>query len=371
MAMMKGAAAGAAIGALALATVLFVAPVAAQAPGGPDGSRGEGDRGSANPDMRPPGMMGPGRGDSTGRDTGITGPVPGRGDRGQDSAGRRPLDPNDPDITGPRGDVALCQQRLIAMAQARLERIQRLTRPTDDQRPALDELRTALLKGVEYMRSACPTEEALTPPARMATAEKWLEARLQATKVVRPALEAYYRTLSDEQKIRWIFGGREWGGGMARQDRGRGEDRWREQEPSFGMRRGPDQWRDRFMGPGDRFGFDRRRGDGEERWGSRRFDNDRFGPYGRRDDRWEDERYRGREPRWRDQRDQWRDQSWRDQSWRDQSWRDAPGWRGPPDWRRAPDREPNWRDQNWREPAPRGQRWRDDRDSTGGIEERL
>src|SRR4051812_19037596 len=99
MAMMKGAAAGAVIGALALATVMFVAPIAAQAPS-PEGWRGAPPDRSSGPETRPSGPP------AAGRDSGpaITGPAPGRDsrdsrDRGQDSAGRRTLDPNDPDIT--------------------------------------------------------------------------------------------------------------------------------------------------------------------------------------------------------------------------------------------------------------------------------
>src|SRR5262245_22028100 len=192
MAMMKGAAAGAAIGALALGTVLFVAPIAAQAPMGPGFGRGDMGPGSPGP--------GGGRGDMR------PGMGPGRGDVGQDTTGRRGPDPNDPDITGPRGELGLCQERLNRMAQARLEHIQRQTRPTEEQRPAFDELRMASIKAVEILRAACPAERPLTPPGRMAMAEKWLEARLQASKTVRPAVESFFRVLSDEQKIRWIMG---------------------------------------------------------------------------------------------------------------------------------------------------------------------
>src|SRR4051794_21769407 len=101
MAMMKGAAAGAAIGALALATVLFIAPIAAQAPSA-EGWRGAPtDR--TGPETRPSAPPTAGRVDPG---PAITGPVPGRDsrdnrdsrdarDRGQDTAGRRTVDPND------------------------------------------------------------------------------------------------------------------------------------------------------------------------------------------------------------------------------------------------------------------------------------
>ena len=312
MAMMKGALVGAALGALALATVLFVPPIAAQGPGGPSSSgpdrwRGPEVTGEGGPRMSDPYLRGPG-------------------------AGRRPIDPNDPDITGPRGEFSTCQERLAQMSQRRLERIQRLTRPTEDQRPAFEDLKMASTKALDVLRQACPGEQPLTPPARMAAMEKWLEARLQATRTVRPALEAYYRLLSDEQKIRWVTGPRieaPWGGRLER------SQPWSRQDPQDmrppdtrppggrppsgaedrGRDRGPEGWRgprrdqaetwdERGRDSRDgRYGFDR--GDRSDRGGAERYrfrDDDRGG--------WDD--------RWRDQdRGRWRDQRWREQRWRD------------------------------------------------------
>src|SRR5262245_66541253 len=103
MAMMKGALVGAALGALALATVLFVPPIAAQGPGGPpssgpDRSRGPEVTGEGGPRMSDPYLRAPG-------------------------AGRRPIDPNDPDITGPREiGRASCRERgRIAVGAASLD----------------------------------------------------------------------------------------------------------------------------------------------------------------------------------------------------------------------------------------------------------
>jgi hypothetical protein len=298
MAMMKAGLAGAALGALGLATVMFVAPIAAQAPGGTaqwgDGWRGPGSsgggrsRGPDDPDMRGPGTMGQRGGD-------ITGPGPGRPGR----------DGDDGDITGPRGgDVATCQERLAQMARWRFARIQRLVRPTDEQRGAFEELRMASARALEIVRAACPTERPLTPPARMAAAEKWLEARLQAVKVVRPALDNFYKLLSDEQKIRWSLGS---GSGRGMDAYSRGLDR---PAPGFAPQQdGGDRRMDRgFGGPGrelpderrerrpDRFERDRDAGP-PERWGNRP-DDDRSR---RPPDRWDDRR-RGDERGWGDNR---------------------------------------------------------------------
>jgi len=52
------------------------------------------------------------------------------------------------------------------------------------------------------MRSACPVEVPATAIGRMEAMEKRMDAMLQSIKIVRPALEAFYATLSDEQRVR-------------------------------------------------------------------------------------------------------------------------------------------------------------------------
>jgi hypothetical protein len=348
MAMIKASLAGAAIGALTLATIMLVAPIAAQAPGGPSDT----GRGAPSPDMRGPGPgmnreMGPGMN----RDT-------------SPMMGRRGFD-DDQDITGPRGDVGLCQERLARAGQLRLERVQRLVRPTDEQRAAFDELRMASVKAVNILREACPAERPLTPTARMAAAEKRLEARLQAIKTVRPALESFYRVLSDEQKMRWALGPRledRWGSGMREHwqgwhepgwDRGGGNRRSDNDQPNLWRQDRPGQWREGWRGGQDGPG----RGGDEylDRWQRRWGDADR----GDRNDRSS-----------RDWPDQWRER-WRD--WHDRLGRDygrelerwGQRWRGDDRWG-----ERDFRDQDadsWRDQPRREERRR----STEPDEERL
>jgi hypothetical protein len=200
---------------------------------------------------------------------------------GPGATGRPGPDADDGDITGPRGgDIAPCQERLQLMARWRLARIQRLVRPTDEQRGAFDELRMAAGKALDIMRAACPAERPLTPPGRMAAAEKWLEARLQAIKVMRPALDNFYRLLTDEQKVRWSLG--------VRLGRDADHMRW------FDRPGGPDEWRERRR---------------------ERYQRERdAGPPERRDRRFEDERTRRPPERWGDDaRRDWRDERRRPQ----------------------------------------------------------
>ena len=74
---------------------------------------------------------------------------------------------------------------------------------TEAQRPALDALKTAFDVATSMVRAACPKELPLTPTGRMEAAEKLNEASLQAIRLVRPALDAFYALLTDEQKARF------------------------------------------------------------------------------------------------------------------------------------------------------------------------
>lgn len=407
MTMIRAKLAGATLGALAVATVVFAGPLAAQMPGGspPSGPdlRGPGatdstGRTGENPAPRGPGMMGPGAGQQMGR--GMMGPGMDR-DMHPGMAGRRGSEGDEVDITGPHGDAAACQARLARMAQARLESIERLVRPTDAQRAAFDELKAAAMKALEIARAGCPSERPLTPPARMAAAEQAMEARLQALKTVRPALEAFYKTLSDEQKIRWIAGGRDqsvgdeggrggsgrWGenrrdgAGPRRDWRGRdwsdrfGEHAWRH----HGWRDDRDGWRERREERGGPDWYDRFAGRPYgERWGRGWRDDD---GRGRGDERWMPDRWRERWYDWHDRLGYGREGDLRERwgrRWRDDEWRGRDDGRSMPDrWRErwhdwsVPDRDRGGARERWGERTPdRG--WSDnraDQDGRGGRDQ--
>jgi hypothetical protein len=53
------------------------------------------------------------------------------------------------------------------------------------------------------MQSACPTELASTPTGRMTAVRERVAAMLKAVQTVRPALDAFYAALNDEQKERF------------------------------------------------------------------------------------------------------------------------------------------------------------------------
>jgi hypothetical protein len=107
----------------------------------------------------------------------------------------------------------MCDPRNAGFVGWHAERIERLVRPaTDEQRKALDEFRAASTKAAETMQAACPKEAPANVPARAAFMEKRAEAMLAAIKIVRPALEAFYATLTDQQKAKLdSYGPHGWG----------------------------------------------------------------------------------------------------------------------------------------------------------------
>jgi hypothetical protein len=180
------------------------------------------------------------------------------------------------------------------MIGAMLERLERITSPSENQRAAFDRLKEMAAKAQETIRAACPAgQPPVSPPGRLAAAEKRLEAMLEAIRTVRPALEEFYGSLSEEQKARlYAAGPRPDGREHVRRWRerfgGEGFERRRfEADPREDRREGrqPEGWRedgsDRSY---DRGGDRDRRGSGGERWRDRR-DDDRDG--------WPD-RWRGR-----------------------------------------------------------------------------
>ena len=84
-----------------------------------------------------------------------------------------------------------------------IERIKQVVQPTGDQLTALNELSAAVAKANDIIKASCPTAVPLTPVARLATAEARLEAVIQAADVMRAPLEAFYNSLSDQQKQRF------------------------------------------------------------------------------------------------------------------------------------------------------------------------
>ena len=75
--------------------------------------------------------------------------------------------------------------------------------PTPEQRALLDNLIRISDKAAQELRAACPRTAPVTPIGRLETLEQQLAALHNAVRTVRPALDKFYASLSDEQKERF------------------------------------------------------------------------------------------------------------------------------------------------------------------------
>ncbi len=100
-------------------------------------------------------------------------------------------------------DAKSCAEAKPGLANLPIEKIADVVKPTDAQQGDLDQLQDATNKAVSLLQAACPDETPLTPPGRLAAMEKRLQAMVDAAKTVKPALDSFYASLSNEQKARF------------------------------------------------------------------------------------------------------------------------------------------------------------------------
>jgi hypothetical protein len=115
----------------------------------------------------------------------------------------RQLPPQGQQVQNPQ---AQCGENALAWPS---DQIDRAVHPNDAQRAKLDALNSAAAQAAETIKAACPSEVPSTPPDRLAAEGKRLQAMLQAVQTIRPKLEAFYNSLSDEQKARFNTVGRQ------------------------------------------------------------------------------------------------------------------------------------------------------------------
>jgi hypothetical protein len=101
------------------------------------------------------------------------------------------------------GVAALCDPRAASFAQLPVDRIERTIQPTQQQEVAFEKLKAASVSAAASLQASCPAKKLETPVERIDAVETRLDAMIRAAKDVRPALGAFYATLSDEQKARF------------------------------------------------------------------------------------------------------------------------------------------------------------------------
>ena len=106
----------------------------------------------------------------------------------------------------------VCRGNMAERTDHMLVRIEHRVKPTEEQKAAFDEFKTAARSGIR---------ERPSPIERLAQTETSLATSLEALKTFRPAAEKFYASLSDEQKQKLERRGRgDRGKGHWKRDRG-------------------------------------------------------------------------------------------------------------------------------------------------------
>ena len=100
-------------------------------------------------------------------------------------------------------DSKSCSEAKPGLANLPIEKIDEVVKPTGAQEDGLKQLQDATSKAVSLLQAACPEDTPLTPPGRLAAMEKRLQAMVDAASAVKPALDSFYASLSNEQKARF------------------------------------------------------------------------------------------------------------------------------------------------------------------------
>jgi len=100
-------------------------------------------------------------------------------------------------------DSKSCTEAKPGLANLPIEKIEDVVKPTEAQQDGIKQLQEATSKAVAVLQAACPEDMPLTPPGRLEAMEKRLQAMVEAANTVKPALETFYASLTDEQKARF------------------------------------------------------------------------------------------------------------------------------------------------------------------------
>src|SRR5215813_8691500 len=100
-----------------------------------------------------------------------------------------------PGAMGPRGYRRLCTPRSVGLYEWEVRWIERVVRPTEAQRAALNDLQSASSKAIATIATACKAEMPTTTKAELEMMDNRLETMSQAMKILRPAFDAFYDSL--------------------------------------------------------------------------------------------------------------------------------------------------------------------------------
>ena len=99
---------------------------------------------------------------------------------------------------GGAGGASLCSN--AALLDLSLSNVDIMIRTTGTQTAALEELKKVAKEYSDDMSRVCVGENPMSLPAKLAAAEKRLDATLAGARKLKPVAEKFYATLNDEQK---------------------------------------------------------------------------------------------------------------------------------------------------------------------------
>jgi hypothetical protein len=99
---------------------------------------------------------------------------------------------------GGAGGASLCSN--AALLDLSLSNVDIMIKTTGTQTAALEELKKVAKEYSDDMSRVCAGENPMSLPAKMAAAEKRLDATLNGARKLKPVAEKFYATLNDEQK---------------------------------------------------------------------------------------------------------------------------------------------------------------------------
>ena len=100
------------------------------------------------------------------------------------------------------GSDRICSSQAAGITDFSIQKIAQQINPDEKQQALLDDLKASSTEAVKVLQAACPTELPSTPTGRLAEMRARVDAMLKAVQIVRPALEKFYASLSDEQRER-------------------------------------------------------------------------------------------------------------------------------------------------------------------------
>jgi hypothetical protein len=109
----------------------------------------------------------------------------------------------EPGLSAAGGMAALCGRETDGVGKLPVQRIEQVVAPNAQQQGAFDDLKKATKNAADQLQASCPTQMPQTPVARLDAAETRLNAMVAAMKTIRPDLESFYASLSDEQKAKF------------------------------------------------------------------------------------------------------------------------------------------------------------------------